>query len=229
MLRLLIILVPLLILATYGPGWWVRRTLAKYSQPEERYQGSGGELARHLLNQRGLHQVAVEVTESGDHYDPEDRAVRLTSGNYHGRSLTAVTVAAHEVGHAIQHAEGYAPLRLRGELVRWAASGQRLGAFLMLAIPVITILTRHPAPGAMFLLAGLLSMGLAAIVHLVTLPTELDASFNRALPILRDGGYLYETDYPHAQRILKAAAYTYVAQSLMSLLNIWAWLRFLRR
>ena len=230
MARLLIILIPLIFLVTYGPGWWVRRTMEKYSQPADRYGGTGSELARHLLNQRGMHDVSVEVAEAqGDHYDPEARAVRLSEGNYHGRSLTAVTVAAHEVGHAIQHAEGYAPLRLRGELVRWAASGQRLGAFLMLAIPVITIITRHPAPGAMFLLAGLLSMGLAAIVHLVTLPTELDASFSRAMPILRDGGYLYDTDYRHAERILKAAAYTYVAQSLMSLLNIWAWLRFLRR
>jgi uncharacterized protein len=229
MARLLILLIPLIFLVTYGPGWWVRRTLQKYSQPADRYQGTGGELARHLLNERGLHDVAVEATEQGDHYDPEARAVRLSEDNYHSRSLTAVTVAAHEVGHAIQHAEGYTPLRLRGELVRWAAGGQRLGAYMMLAIPVITIITRHPAPGLMFLLAGLLSMGLAAIVHFVTLPTELDASFGRALPILRDGGYLYETDYRHAHRILKAAAYTYVAQSLMSLLNIWAWLRFLRR
>jgi uncharacterized protein len=230
MARLLIILVPLIILVTYGPGWWVRRTMEKYRMPAERYEGTGAELARHLLNQSGLHEVSVEVADTqGDHYDPAARAVRLSEGNYHGRSLTAVTVAAHEVGHALQHAEGYAPLRLRGELVRWASSGQRLGAFLMLAIPVITIITRHPAPGAMFLLAGLLSMGLAAIVHLVTLPTELDASFGRAMPILRGGGYLYDTDYPHAKRILKAAAYTYVAQSLMSLLNIWAWLRFLRR
>lgn len=229
MARLFILLIPLIFLVTYGPGWWVRRTLQKYSQPADRYQGTGGELARHLLNERGLHDVAVEATEQGDHYDPEARAVRLSEGNYNSRSLTAVTVAAHEVGHAIQHAEGYTPLRLRGELVRWAAGGQRLGAYMMLAIPVITIITRHPAPGLMFLLAGLLSMGLAAIVHFVTLPTELDASFGRALPILRDGGYLYETDYRHAHRILKAAAYTYVAQSLMSLLNIWAWLRFLRR
>jgi uncharacterized protein len=229
MARLLIILVPLLFLVTYGPGWWVRRTMEKYSEPTDRYQGTGGELARHLLDRRGLDDVVVEVTEKGDHYDPEASAVRLSESNYRNCSLTAVTVAAHEVGHAIQHAEGYAPLRVRGELVRWAASGQRLGAFMMLAIPVITIITRHPAPGMMFLLAGLLSMGLAAVVHLVTLPTELDASFGRAMPLLRDGGYLHDTDYPHAQRILKAAAYTYVAQSLMSLINIWAWLRFLRR
>lgn len=229
MLRLLLILIPLLILVAYGPGWWVRYTLAKYRRPADRYAGTGAELARHLLNQRGLSHVGVATTDQGDHYNPETRTVHLSEEHYHGRSLTAVTVAAHEVGHAVQDAEGYAPLRLRGELVHWAQSGQRLGAILMFAIPIITIITRHPAPGAMLLLAGLLSMGVAAIVHLVTLPTELDASFNRAMPMLREGGYLYTPDYPHAERILKAAAYTYVAQSLMSLLNIWAWLRFLFR
>lgn len=229
MIRLAILLIPLIFLITYAPAWWVRRTMDRYRRPEDRYEGSGAELARHLLDRRGLGSVRVETTEHGDHYDPEARAVRLSESNYHGRSLTAVTVAAHEVGHAIQHAEGYAPLKIRGELVRWAAGGQRAGAFLVLAIPVITLLTRHPAPAGVFLLAGLLSMGIAAIVHAVTLPTELDASFGRALPMLREGNYLHEPDYRHAQRILKAAAYTYVAQSLMSLLNIWAWLRFLRR
>lgn len=229
MIRVLILLLPLLLLVIYAPGWWVRHTLSKYQQPADRYSGSGSELARHLLQERGLQNVTVEMTEQGDHYDPQQRAVRLSKDHYHGRSLTAVTVAAHEVGHAVQHAENYAPLKLRGELVQWAAKGQRLGAFMMLAIPVITLVTRHPAPGLLFLLLGFLSMGLAAIVHWITLPTELDASFKRALPMLREGNYLHAPDYPHAERILRAAAYTYVAQSLMSLLNLWAWLRFLRR
>lgn len=229
MARLIILLLPLLLLATYGLGWWVRRTMQKYSEPADRYDGTGAQLARHLLDREGLSDIMVEATEEGDHYDLQARAVRLSSGNYHGRSLTAITVAAHEVGHAIQHAEGYRPLRMRESLVRGAAVGQRLGAMMMLATPFVAALARHPAPGLIFIIAGLLSMGLAAVVHLVTLPTELDASFGRAMPLLRKGGYLHKGDYPHAQRILKAAAYTYVAQSLMSLLNIWAWLRFLRR
>jgi uncharacterized protein len=229
MTRLLIILLPLLLLAVYGPGLWVRRTMERYSQPEDRYYGTGAQLARHLLDRQGLHHVSVEPTEQGDHYDPEARSVRLSPGNYHKRSLTAVTVASHEVGHAIQHAEGYPPLQAREHLVRLAHTGQRLGAFMMVAVPFITVITRHPAPGLFFVLAGLLSMGLAAVVHLVTLPTEFDASFRRAMPLLREGRYLHESDYPHAQRILRAAACTYVSQSLMSLLNIWAWVRFLKR
>jgi len=229
MTRLLIFLVPLILLASWLPGWWVRRTMERYSKPADRYYGSGAQLARLLLNRHGLNHVVVEASERGDHYDPEARAVRLSLDNFSSHSLTAVTVAAHEVGHAIQHAEGYVPLKTREHLVRLASAGQRLGAMMMVAVPVITIITRHPAPGLIFIVAGLLSMGLAAVVHLVTLPTELDASFNRALPILEKGQYLHESDYPHARRILEAAALTYVGQSLMSLLNIAAWMRFLRR
>lgn len=229
MARLLIVLIPLILLVIWLPGWWVRRTMEHYSEPADRYYGSGAQLARLLLDRHGLPDVKVEATERGDHYDPLARAVRLSPHNYEKHSLTAVTIAAHEVGHAIQHAEGYVPLQTREHLVRLATAGQRLGAMIMVAVPVITVITRHPAPGLVFIVAGLLSMGLAALVHLVTLPTEMDASFRRALPMLEKGRYLHESDYPHARRILEAAAMTYVAQSLMSLLNIAAWLRFLRR
>lgn len=229
MARLLIFLIPLILLVIWLPGWWVRRTMQRYSEPSDRYYGSGAQLARLLLDKQGLSEVKVELDERGDHYDPVERAVRLSPDNYYKHSLTAVTVAAHEVGHAIQHAEGYLPLKTREHLVRLAGAGQRLGAMMMVAVPIITVITRHPAPGLIFIVAGLLSMGLAAVVHFVTLPTEFDASFRRALPLLERGGYLHESDYPHARRILEAAALTYVAQSLMSLLNIAAWMRFLRR
>ncbi|NMG01584.1 zinc metallopeptidase [Azoarcus taiwanensis] len=229
MTRLLLFLLPILMLAVWLPGWWVRRTMQRYSEPADRYYGSGSMLARLLLDKQGLKDVAVELSEIGDHYDPQARAVRLSPNNFHQRSLTAITVAAHEVGHAVQHANGYAPLAMREHLVRMAMLGQRLGAMMMVAVPFITVIARHPAPGLMFVVAGLLSMGLAALVHLVTLPTEFDASFRRAMPMLESGDYLHRDDYPHARRILEAAALTYVAQSLMALLNIAAWMRFLRR
>jgi len=225
----LIIVIGLLLLVLYGPGWWVRRVLARYAEPADRYPGSGGELARHLLKRLKIDGVIVEETSRGDHYDPDARAVRLSPNNYHGRSLTAITVAAHEVGHAIQHAIGYPPFQMRDRLVRMALIGQKIGAFLLLAIPVIILLTRHPGSGLLLFLGSFLTMGLATLVHFVTLPTEFDASFNRAMPILEQGGYLKEGDCHHARRILTAAAMTYLAQSLMSLLNIWSWLRMLRR
>lgn len=226
---IIILLAIIAVAAVWLPGWWVRRTMAHYSQPADRYFGSGATLARHLLDKHGLGDVKVEEAEAGDHYDPRSRTVRLSSANFNSHSLTAITVAAHEVGHAIQHAEAYAPLRLREQLVGLAVAGQRFGALVMIAAPAIALIARHPAPGLLLVMGGLLSLGLAAVVHLVTLPTEFDASFRRALPMLEQGGYLHAADYPHARRILKAAALTYVAQSLMSLLNIAAWLRFLRR
>jgi len=223
------LILPLLLVLglVFGPGIWVRRVLAKYSEPADRYSGTGAELARHLLDRHGLSEVPVERTEHGDHYDPEARAVRLMPERFDGRSLTAIAVAAHEVGHALQDRDGYRPLRLRTRLVRATQKFERLGAGLLMASPFIGLATR--AAGILSFLGGLLSLGSSAVVHAVTLPTEFDASFRRALPILSEGDYLYPKDRPHARRILTAAALTYVASALMSLLNIARWWAILRR
>ncbi|GAB4196148.1 MAG: zinc metallopeptidase [Wenzhouxiangellaceae bacterium] len=227
-MHILLILLLLLGLLTL-PSFWVRRVMKKYSQPEDRYPGSGADLARRLLDEHGLNSVAVEVTDSGDHYDPEDRCVRLTSDKYHGRSLTAITVAAHEVGHALQDHSGYQPLKLRTHLVRLAGPAQKLGATLLFAAPVLVLLTRALPLSLLMFVGGLLTLGFATIIHFVTLPTEWDASFGRAMPLLQAGEYLYPVDVPHARRLLLAAAMTYVAASLMSLLNIGRWWAILRR
>ena len=116
-MRFLIIALPILAIV-FGPGIWVQRVLAKYSRPEDRYSETGADLARLLLDKNGLQHVKVEKTETGDHYDPNDKAVRLTDDKFDGRSLTAITVAAHEVGHAVQDKDAYGPLRVRGLLVR---------------------------------------------------------------------------------------------------------------
>ncbi len=218
----------LLLALIYGPSLWVRRVMARHRTPTDRYPGTGAELARHLLKRLDLPQVTVESTEQGDHYDPMAKAVRLSPDNHDGRHLTAVTVAAHEVGHALQDAIGYQPLVWRTRLARIASRAQRVGGFLLLAIPILLILTRVPASALMLLVAGLASVGLAVLVHLITLPTEFDASFRRALPLL-ESGYLKPEDRPAARRILAAAALTYVAAALMSVFNIWVWLRMLLR
>lgn len=213
------------------PGLWVKQVLKKYSAPADRYreQGTGGALARHLLDRFELADVGVEETEIGDHYDPQARKVRLSPDNYSGYSLTAVTVAAHEVGHAIQHARGESLFDARQRLVRVAMTGERMGGLMLLGAPVIAMLTKLPQAGLLMLLLAVGSMALGTLVHLVTLPVEMDASFNKALPILDDGNYLRQGDLPHARRILKAAALTYVAGSLASLLNLGRWLMILRR
>lgn len=219
----------IILLLVFGPGLWVQRVLARYSEPAERYPGTGGELARYLLDDLGLKHVTTEVTDRGDHYDPDAKAVRLSPDKFDGRSLTAITVAAHEVGHAHQDATGYAPLRWRTRLVKLAAPGQRLGAGILMLAPVVTLITRAPVAGLLMLLGGFLVMGLNTVIHAVTLPMELDASFGRALPMLREGGFLRDGDEPHARRLLKAAALTYVSASLMSLLNVARWWAILRR
>lgn len=222
-------LVLLVLAVVFGPGLWVQRVMRRYSRPEDRYQGTGGELARHLLDEHGLHGVRVEETEQGDHYDPQEKILRLTPDKLNGRSLTAVTVAAHEVGHALQDAEHYPPLKLRTRMVRTVMGAQKLGAAILIGAPFIGILTRAPSITGLMLLGGFLSLGSATVVHLVTLPTEFDASFRRALPMLEQGEYLYPVDLPHARKLLQAAAMTYVAASLMSLLNIARWWAILRR
>lgn len=212
-----------------GPYYWVKHTLKKYSYPEDRYPGTGGELARILLDWANLQAVKVEVTEQGDHYDPLEKAVRLTPDKFNGKSLTAITVAAHEVGHAIQDRDGYLPLKLRTRLIQIAAPAEKLGAAILMMAPVITMITRAPVAGALFFAGGLLTLGTATVVHLVTLPMEMHASFARAMPMLEHGKYLIQGDEPHARKILRAAAWTYVSASLMTLLNIGRWWAILRR
>jgi len=212
-----------------GPSIWVQRVLKKYSQPEDRYEGTGASLARHLLDQSGLQQVAVETTEAGDHYDPVAKAVRLTADKHDGRSLTAITVAAHEVGHAIQDHTSYPPLKWRTRLVKATSGIEKIGAGVLIISPFLGAMTRVPALGVLTFLGGLLALGTAALIHVVTLPTEFDASFNRALPMLHKHKILKTVDRPHAHKLLTAAALTYVSASLMSLVNIARWIAFLRR
>ncbi len=148
---------------------------------------------------------------------------------YHGHSLTAITVAAHEVGHAIQDARDERLFRNRQRLAKLAMRGQQFGSVVMLAAPVVLLVTRAPVLGLLFFGVAIGSMLLGTLVHLTTLPVEFDASFRKALPILENGQYLHDGDLPHANRILKAAAFTYVAASLASLLNLGRWLAVLRR
>ena len=211
------------------PGIWVNRVIARYSQPADRYGGTGAELARLLLDRHEMHDVAVEETKDGDHYDPQEKTVRLTADKFNGRSLTAITVAAHEVGHALQDHQGYKPLRYRTHLIRVTQKFEKLGAAILMVSPFVGAVTRVPGLSLLMFAGGLMTLGTSTIVHLVTLPTELDASFNRALPMLDKHKILLQPDRKHAHKLLKAAALTYVSASLMSLLNIARWFAILRR
>jgi hypothetical protein len=224
----ILILILLSLIVIYGPQFWAKKVLSRYNK-NQYFSGSGIELARTMLERLNMPHVRVEAIEQGDHYDPKEKVLRLSRNNCGGRSLTAVVVATHEVGHAIQDNTGYLPLQVRTRMIRAAQKAEKLGAVLMISIPLIAIITRVPAAGALMFLGGLASLGLPVVIHLLTLPVEWDASFKRALPILSTGEYIPAEDLPAAQRILLACALTYVAGALASLLNIWRWIRILRR
>lgn len=223
-----VIVIALILLVAVVPQLWVQRVIARHSAQRADFPGTGGEFARHILDELGLRKVRVEETEDGDHYDPEEKVVRLARPHYGGRSLSAVVIAAHEVGHAIQDASGYAPLKARTQIAKNAGWMQGAATIILLAAPLLVLIAKSPA----ILLVQVAAIGLIALLtilmHAVTLPVEFDASFKRALPILAAGRYIPDADLPAARDILRAAALTYVAAAAMSVINIFRWLRFLR-
>jgi len=216
-----LIILSVILLFIFFPQYWVKKVLQQYNRrDEDNFTGTGGELARHLLDRFDLQHIKVEITETGDHYDPEANCVRLTKDKFDGKTLTAITVATHECGHALQHA-GREPLfMLRSRLAHLSVWAARLGSFLLFSAPFLVIITKAPSVAILNITGAFLIMGFALIVQIITLPVEIDASFNKALPLLKTG-YLNPQQLPAARKILKAAAWTYVAGSLASLLNFW--------
>lgn len=219
----------LLVLFILGPNWWVRWTINKHQKNIDTIPGTGAELANHLLAKLQIENITVEITEAGDHYDPVNRKIGLTEANYSGRSLAAVAIAAHEVGHAIQHRQQMPLFNWRGRLVTLAAVSEKLGVMALMATPIIGSLVRIPHPIIALMAIGVGSLLIGVIVHLITLPVEWDASFNKALPLLTKGEYISSSDEKVIRQILAAAAMTYVAATLASILNVWRWLAILRR
>lgn len=222
-IALLIILLALF----FGPQIWVKRVLNQYRSPRGDLPGTGGELARHLLQRYDIQDVNVDVAEEGkDHYDIQAKTVRLSPYVLNGRSLTAVAVAAHEVGHAIAHHRQETVARLRTRYLPVAMIIQRFAVLMLFAWPILSAVLRLPYTP---LLHGLVivTLGLMTVfIQLAILPEEWDASFNKALPMLKKGRYLPSQDLPKVKRILTACALTYVASALMNILLFW---RFPRR
>ncbi|MEL7543763.1 MAG: zinc metallopeptidase [Pseudomonadota bacterium] len=228
-MKLVIIVGLIIALLAFLPGWWVKRVIREHGDERDDFPGTGAEFARHILDEMKLSQVSVELTEIGDHYDPQDKAVRLSPAHHDGRSLSAVVIAAHEVGHAMQDATAFRPLVARTKMARAAFLVQKVGGVVMLGAPILMIVTRSPAALFAELAAGVLILLTSVIMHAVTLPVEFDASFKRAMPVLEAGNYISERDKPAARKILRAAAFTYVAAAAMTLLDITRWARILLR
>ena len=218
-----------LLLLVFGPSIWVKVVMKKYSKARPNMPGTGGELAEHLVKRFDLKGVTVEVTELGDHYDPIEKKVRLLREHYESRSLTAVAIAAHEVGHAIQDQQGDRRLATRTRLMPVADKVARWSAAIISLSPVIGLITRHPVPFSILLLLGLSGFVARMMVHVVTLPIEFDASFSKALPVLREGDYVSSEDQVAVTRVLRAAALTYVSAALADVLNLARWVTILLR
>ena len=224
------VLTILLVALVYAPQAWVRWVMHRHRREIPDMPGTGGELARHLLDRFEMRDVGLEqAVEGNDHYDPQARVVRLSPSNYSGRSLTAVAVAAHEVGHAIQFARGEPVSRLRGKYVPLAMRPRRAGEILLLAVPLVAIVAKAgPVILACIVIALLLQL-VGALLYLVVLPEEWNASFDKALPILVDGEYVPEAHVGAVRSVLRAAALTYFAGALASIVNIARWALLLRR
>ncbi len=211
------------------PHFWVKKVFSDFLVEEDNFPGTAGQFAEHIIEQFSVENAIVKLSDNVNHFDPESRAVALVPEYYHSKSLTALTVAAHELGHLLQAEQGNIWLRLRTRLVLLSQKLERLGAVALLIMPIGTILTRSPFIMILLTGVGLSGMLMRVVVHLITLPMELDASFGKALPLLKGGGYISEADEPKARRILWAAALTYVSSALSSLLSLANWLRVLRR
>lgn len=205
------LLIPALILAIYAQSK-VKSTFARYSQVRSSRGYTGEQVARRLLDMRGLGDIPVEAAKGSltDHYDPKSRKLRLSEGVYDSASVAALGVAAHETGHALQHADAYGPLALRTNLVPVA----NFGSFL--AIPLFFIGFLFAGSVGWLMDVGIIFFSLAVLFSLVTLPVEFNAS-SRALALLREGGYLNDQEMPHARAVLNAAAWTYVAAATMAI------------
>ena len=219
----------IVIAVIFGPSLWVKLVMSRYSSEKPEMPGTGGELAKHLIKRFSLKDVEVEITELGDHYDPIEKKARLSREHYESKSLTAVAIAAHEVGHAIQDHQGDKRLATRTKMVPIVNLLARWSVVIISLSPVIGIITRHPIPFSLLLFIGLSGFIARMMMHAVTLPIEFDASFSKALPILREGDYVSQSNEKAVSHVLRAAALTYVSAALADTLNLSRWIFILLR
>ena len=211
----MLLVLPALVFAMWAQ-WKVQSTYQKYSQVRAANGLTGRQMAQSIMTRNGIGDVAIEEVGGvlSDHYDPRAKRVRLSARNYEESSLAAIAVGAHEVGHVLQHAQGYAPLGIRAAIAPVANIGS------MLAFPLFFIgFFFHSGMSAMLMDIGLLFFTGAVFFQLITLPVEFDAS-KRALVQLRESGSLAPQEVAGAKAVLDAAALTYVAAAAMAALQL---------
>src|SRR5699024_9253133 len=191
----------------------VKNTYKKYSKMPTSSLMTGEQVARKILDDNGLFDVEIEKVKGvlSDHYDPRSKVVRLSSDNFHGHSMAASAVAAHEVGHAIQDAEEYAFLRFRSALVPVASFGSRISIYILIAGIIFSL--------SNLILLGIIFMAAAVLFQLVTLPVEFNAS-SRAMDQLVGTGIMMNNEERETKKVLDAAALSYVAAALVAVAEL---------
>ena len=217
MIKLIFYFLPFLSL--FLPSIWVSYVLKKNNEILPDMPFTGKELGLKLLKENKLENVLIEPINKVDHYNPLEKKVRISEDKLHKKSITSIAVVAHEIGHAIQDKENYKPLLLRQKLIEKTIIFQRVGSFLLIiGLPSIFAITKSPF---ITFLAAILIMGCLStnvVIHLITLPVEFDASFKRALPILQK--YVPNENMRQCRSVLRAAAFTYLAQSIVSIFRL---------
>lgn len=210
----IILLIPAMLFAMYAQAQ-IQSTFSKYSRVRNRYGYTAEEVARRLLDSQGLHDIRIESISGNltDHYDPRSRVLRLSQTVYGSDSIAAIGVAAHETGHAIQHAAGYMPLNIRNSLVPVANIGANL------SWPLVLLGFFMGSAGLGLINIGIILFSAAVLFQIVTLPVEFNAS-NRAIVLLQSNGLFTREEVEPARRVLKAAALTYVAAALVSIMQL---------
>lgn len=208
------------------PQLWVRSTYKHFTEVPALTGLSGADVAKRILAVNNITDVTVEPVagELSDHYDPRDKVVRLSNDIYYGKSVSSVSIAAHEVGHAIQDNKGYIPMKIRAGIFPVVNFGQMLGPWLII-IGMGLRSAQGFAFGEQIAILGLMFYASVFLFQLVTLPVEINASM-RAVKALASGGYLVDGDeLSGSKKVLTAAACTYIAAALYSLLELayWAW------
>lgn len=218
---LLIVLVPSLVLGFIAQAL-VKGKFNKYAKVRTMRGLTGAEVARKILDENGLYDVKVEETQGflSDHYDPRSRTLRLSPQVARVPSIASVGVAAHEAGHALQHAKGYVPLQLRSALVPAVQFGSNFAPWIIMA--GLLLFGLSPFLGEVVAWLGVFGFALAALFSIVTLPVELDASA-RAKKLLYQGGIVDNRELDGVSSVLNAAAWTYVVAALAALLQLAYW------
>ena len=219
----------LFFIISFLPMLWLNYVFKKNDVILENMPFNGLEFGNLILKERGLQNVLIEQTKIGDHYDLNEKKIKVLDERLEKKSITAISIVCHEIGHAIQHSENYRPLEQRNKIVKNTAWITRIGSgILYMGIPTI-FATGASGLIKVCLLVTLLSLVISVLIHLITLDVEFDASFNRALPILKEK---VPVEYHRACRsILLAAAFTYVIgtiRNFLSLRYIWLLLTRLR-